>query len=159
MTERFLGMPEGRPQGSALLARSILDRALTRAWWALLWERLWPRLVLVSTVLALFLVVSWAGLWQMLPATGRMIGVGLFALALLGAAFPFIRLGLPSRDKSLQRVDRSSGLPHRPATALTDTLATGLNDKGSEALWQAHLARTTAAAKSFKAGAPRPGLA
>src|SRR5690242_1424962 len=60
------------------LARLRLAQALQRARIAIAWERGWPHLARLLTVIGLFLVASWAGLWLALPFTGRVIGVGLF---------------------------------------------------------------------------------
>src|SRR5258708_22952193 len=105
----------------------------------------------------MFLVVSWAGLWLALPFVARAIGLGLFVLAALGALFPFIRFRWPTRDEALSRLDRGSGIRHRPATALTDTLAT--QDPVAQALWLAQRERTLASIKRIRAGLPSPRLA
>jgi uncharacterized protein (TIGR02302 family) len=57
----------------------------------------------------------------------------------------------------LARLDRGTGIRHRPATALTDTLAT--KDPISRALWQAQRERTLASLKRIRAGLPSPRLA
>src|SRR5271169_3194311 len=51
------------------------------------------------------------------------------------------------------------GLRHRPATAIVDALAVTPSDSDSLALWNAHVERTRAAARTFKAGWPSPRLA
>jgi uncharacterized protein (TIGR02302 family) len=58
----------------------------------------------------------------------------------------------------LRRLDLQSGLPHRPATAISDNVADGTEDKGSLALWQAHMVRSLTAASRLKAGLPQPRL-
>ena len=86
----------------------------------------------------------------------RAIGLGLFVLAALGALFPLVRFRWPSREEGLSRLDRGSGIRHRPATALTDTLAT--QDPVARALWQAQRERTLASIKRIRAGLPSPRL-
>src|SRR5437588_555888 len=81
------------------------------------------RLARLLTVGGLFLVVSWAGLWQALPAVARATGLALFAVLGLAALIPLAKFRWPGRDAALSRLDRGSGIRHRPATALTDTLA------------------------------------
>ena len=56
-------------------------------------------------------------------------------------------------------LDHGSGLRHRPATAIVDALAVSSTDSHSVALWNAHVERTRAAARSFKAGWPSPRVA
>ena len=105
------------------VARLQLTQALQRAKYAIAWERAWPVLARLLTVIGLFLVVSWAGLWLALPFIARVIGTGLFVLLALGAMFPILRFRWPTREEGLSRLDRGTGIRHRPATALTDTLA------------------------------------
>jgi uncharacterized protein (TIGR02302 family) len=138
------------------LARLKLMQALQRARLAIAWERGWPHLARLLTVFGLFLVVSWAGLWLTLPFVARTIGVGLFGVLLLAAAAPMLWFRWPSREEGLARLDRGSGIAHRPATALTDTLTT--QDPIARALWQAQRERTLASIKRIRAGLPQPRL-
>jgi len=143
------------PQGGA----TALGRALRRAWWSILWERLWPALAAIATAAGVFLVVSWLGLWVSLPPLGRAIGLFVFLALAVGAAMPLAFVRLPTRAEALRRVDRFSDIPHRPATAVADTLAreeTG--DALSVALWRAHVERALASARALKAGQPSPRL-
>jgi uncharacterized protein (TIGR02302 family) len=138
------------------IARLKLTQALQRAKYAMAWERVWPHLARLLTVVGLFLVVSWAGLWLALPFLARAIGTGLFVIAALVALFPLIRFRWPRREEALSRLDRGSGIAHRPATALTDTVAT--QDPVALALWQAQRERTLASIKRIRAGLPSPRL-
>jgi uncharacterized protein (TIGR02302 family) len=139
------------------VSRLQLTQALRRAKHAIAWERCWPHLARLLTVIGLFLVVSWVGLWLVLPFVARAIGLGLFVLLALGALFPLIHFRWPSREEGLSRLDRGSGIRHRPATALTDSLAT--KDPVALALWQAQRERTLASIKRIRAGLPSPRLA
>jgi len=141
---------------SDAIARLKLTQALQRAKCAIAWERVWPPLARLLSVAGLFLVVSWVGLWLALPFVARTIGVGLFALAALAAIWPLLRFRWPSREQALTRLDRGSGIRHRPATALADTLTT--QDPVARALWQAQRERTLASIKRIRAGLPSPRL-
>ncbi|MFG3596062.1 TIGR02302 family protein [Bradyrhizobium sp. RDI18] len=140
-----------------VVARLQLTQALQRAQYAIAWERSWPGLVRFLSVIGLFLVVSWAGLWLALPFLARAICLGLFALAALAALFPLARFRWPSREEALSRLDRGTGIRHRPATALTDTLST--KDPIAQALWREQRERTLASIKRIRAGLPSPRLA
>ena len=96
----------------------MLKRALSRAHWAILWERLWPALASILTAVGFFIAVSWTGLWLILPPLAR--AIVLFGLLLLIAisAVPLFRLRLPREADGLRRLDRESGLAHRPASAV-----------------------------------------
>ena len=80
----------------------------------------------------------------------------LFAALALVALYPALKFRWPSRDEALARLDRNTGLKHRPATALTDTLAS--TDPVAQALWRAQRERTLAALQGIRAGLPAPRL-
>ena len=137
----------------------LLARALRRARWTIFWERLWPALASIATVIGLFLALSWLGLWLWLPPAGRAVGLGIFFLLTAAAFAPVLMLRVPSRVEGLRRLDRNSGLPHRPATAIADEIAAPTEDSYSVALWRAHIERALRAAKTLRAGTPMPRLA
>ena len=139
------------------LSRLKLAQALDRAVYAIAWERAWPDLARLLTVVGLFLVVSWAGLWLALPFIARAIGLAIFAAIAIAVLFPLVRFRWPSREEALSRLDRGSGVRHRPATTLTDTLSS--QDPVAQALWQAQRERTLASIKRIRAGLPHPRLA
>lgn len=141
----------------AALAQARLSQALQRARLAIAWERVWPHLARLLSVAGLFLAVSWAGLWLALPMAGRIAGLAAFALAALAALLPLVRFRWPDRAEGLARLDRGTGLRHRPATALSDTVST--QDPVALALWQAQRERTLATLKRVRAGLPSPRLA
>src|SRR5262249_56261651 len=107
----------------------------------------------VAAVMGLFLALSWLGLWLWLPPTGRAIGLGVFFLLTAAAFAPVLMLRLPSRVEGLRRLDRNSGLPHRPATAIADEIAVPTDDSYSVALWRAPIERALPAANTLKARA------
>ncbi|HEY0564040.1 MAG TPA: DUF4175 family protein, partial [Terriglobales bacterium] len=65
------------------LARLKLAQALERARVAIAWEQGWPHLARLLTVIGLFLVLSWAGLWLVLPFAVRIAGVAVFVVLAL----------------------------------------------------------------------------
>jgi len=62
-----------------------------------------------------------------------------------------------THNEALHRLDRGTGVRHRPATALTDTLQSV--DPVALALWQVQRERTLASLKRIRAGLPSPRLA
>jgi len=157
------GAPEKQenelPPGVVREALAALSVSLKRARQALLWESVWPVAVSLLSALGIFLTLSWAGLWIALPPYARVIGVALFALLLIAALVPAIRIRIPGLRDAITRLDRANLAVHRPATALTDKLATKAEDPMAAALWRAHLQRTADAAKNLRAGLPQPRLA
>jgi uncharacterized protein (TIGR02302 family) len=139
------------PSRLAVLAR--------RARYAILWERVWPPLAALASAAGLFFALSWLGLWLWLPPLGRAVGLILFGALALWAAFPFLLLRLPGFGDALHRLDRVSGLRHRPATTLADRLAVNAQDPYALALWNAHVARSLQNVNALRAGAPAPRVA
>lgn len=139
--------------------QTMLASALSRASWSILWERLWPALASIATAVGLFLALSWLGLWMWLPPVGRVIGLGVFCVIAAAALLPLLRLRLPSRMEKLRRLDRNSGLTHRPATTISDRIAGETDDGHAVALWRAHIERALRSAKTLRAGLPMPRIA
>ncbi len=137
----------------------VLAGALRRARWTIFWERLWPGLASLATVAGLFLAVSWLGLWLVLPPYGRAIGLGVFFLLTAAAFAPLLWVRVPSRMEALRRLDRNSGMLHRPATAMADEIASPSEDSFAVTLWRAHVERALRAARTLRAGIPAPRLA
>ena len=157
MTEQPL--PNPAPDAADPAAKSLLAAALRRARWTILWERLWPLLATLLTAVGFFLAVSWLGLWLWLPPLGRAIGLLAFVAAIVATLIPLGLLRMPAIADGLRRLDRSSGLAHRPATAIADELAVATKDPFSLALWNAHVGRALAVARALKPGTPAPRVA
>ena len=154
MAEVTSSIDASRPRN----AGEMLETALSRARWTTFWERLWPPVAAIATAVGLFLAVSWLGLWLWLPPLGRAIVLFGFLVLTAAATVPLLLVRFPSRHDGLRRLDRNSGISHRPATTIGDELATPAEDTGSVALWRAHVERALLAAKKLKAGRPAPRL-
>ena len=89
---------------------------------------------------------------------GRMFGVGLFAALLAASFWPLVRLPRPTRAEILGRIDQDTGLGHSPAHALVDTLAIGIADPGTRALWALHRRRAEDTIRHMRVAAPRPDM-
>ena len=151
--------PGQRSRGPDAATRSRLAAALIRARWTIVWERLWPALTSLATAIGLFLALSWLGVWLWLPPLVRAAAVIVCAALAIAAAWPFVFVRMPGKRDALSRIDRGSGLPHRPATAIADDLAVTPRDPYSLALWNAHVERALAAARTLKSGWPSPRVA
>ena len=138
--------------------RQMLARALKRARGSLLWERLWPVLGMLATVGGLFLAFSWAGLWLVLPPIARAVGLAIFAVLTILAAWPLVRFRVPPEHDGLRRLARGSGEAHRPASAIVDRMAASQHDPVTQALWRAHVERALLSARKLKAGWPSPKI-
>ncbi|HRD77868.1 MAG TPA: DUF4175 family protein, partial [Hyphomicrobiaceae bacterium] len=103
--------------GDKQLLPPTLERKIARARWALFFERLWPRFWLFLAVAGLFLLVSIAGLWLHLDETTHKIVLAGFVVAGLAALVPVARVAWPAREEAIHRIERVSGVPHRPASS------------------------------------------
>jgi len=124
--------------------------------WALYFERLWPRVWLLLGLVGLFLFVSLAGLWPMLSDTVHYLLLALFGVAGIGALVHMARVRFPNRDEAVRRIERVSGVPHRPASSYEDTVTANADDPRTSAIWQAHRARLAAALARLRVGPPHP---
>lgn len=147
--------PQTPPSEEDVLLKAIA-RAVQRAQLAIAWERLWPSLARALTVAGLFLAASWAGVWALVPFVLRVAGVAAFAVVGVVALVPLVRFRWPSREEALRRLDLDSGIAHRPATALTDTLNS--EDPVARALWSAQRTRMRASLDRIRARLPSPDL-
>ena len=139
-------------------AAQRLDRLAGRAGLAIGWERLWPVGAGLLTLAGLFLAVSFLGLWLETPRWGRIAGVLVFAAAVVACLATLVRFRPASRTEQLARLDRDSGLPHRPATAMEDRLANATDDPATQVLWDLHRKRMERAAAGLKVDLPSPRL-
>ena len=133
-----------------------LERLAAQARLVLIFEKIWPLATAALCLIGLFLTLSFLGLWLEAPRWGRITGVSLFALAFLWLGFNLWRLSWPKRADELARLDRDSGVAHRPATALTDHLANDGHDPATRALWELHRKRMETAARHLRVAAPSP---
>jgi len=124
--------------------------------WALLFERLWPRLWLILAIAGLFLLISLLGVWPLLPETLHVGLLAAFATSGLAALIYAARVPFPSHDEGVRRIERVSGVPHRPASSYEDTITANADDPRTSALWQAHRARLAAALSRLRVGKPHP---
>ena len=124
----------------------------------LLIERAWPPLVWAVAIAALFLAVSWLGVWLFAPRELRIAGVLLFGVGVAVALAPLVALRWPGLRDIATRLDRDAGAEHRPATSLSDDLAND-QDPVTRVLWAAHQARLARALETVRVAAPAPGMA
>jgi uncharacterized protein (TIGR02302 family) len=139
--------------GSRLLMRLRLARA------ALLWERIWPACWPALAVLGAFLVLGLFDLLPLLPGVLHAALLLLFGAAFVAALAVIIRgTVLPDRIAARRRIERASGLDHRPLQALADRPSTTLDPQATQ-LWQAHRRRMEAATHRLRIGLPAAGFA
>lgn len=133
-----------------------IARAIKRAHFILAWERLWPLLLPFLLVLALFFIISWFGIWVLLPDMVRLPFVFILVLACFAALFEMRHFQWPDISEACHHVEKNSKIPHQLLAALDDPLATSEEDKASYALWQLHKAQSFQAIQKLSVGLPAP---
>jgi uncharacterized protein (TIGR02302 family) len=135
---------------------SKFARKVRTSRWALLFERLWPRIWLILGLVGLFLLVSLAGLWPLLSDPVHYILLAGFMAAAVAAVLHALRTPFPGREEAVRRIERVSGVPHRPASSYEDTVTANAEDPRTAAIWQAHRSRLSAALAKLRVGPPHP---
>jgi uncharacterized protein (TIGR02302 family) len=129
-------------------------RRLARAalWFEQLWPAIWPALGVAGVLLCLALL----DVLPLLPGWAHALTLAAFGVTMLGLLIRGIgRISRPGTTDADRRLERASGLRHRPLETLGDRPAM----PGAEALWGAHLARVAGQIGRLRVGLPRPGLA
>ncbi|HVZ13881.1 MAG TPA: TIGR02302 family protein [Bauldia sp.] len=139
-------------------AQARIARAVSRARLGLVWESVWPLFAPFLGLAALFAAVSWLGVWRLVSDPARLAILAAFAAALVFFLARALRFRPPSRAAAFSRVEHATGVEHRPATSLSDSIANG-GDPATEALWLAHRRRLLAAMERLRSGFPAPRLA
>jgi uncharacterized protein (TIGR02302 family) len=152
-------MPAAQWPGHRRLLALRLRLARAAIWWERLWPAAWPALC----VLGIFALLALFDLLTLLPGWLHAAVLAALALAFAGAVFWGWRTGLagaatPDMVAARRRIERSSGLPHRPLQALADRPSAPLEGE-AVALWAAHRQRMEAAARRLRVGWPAAGLA
>ena len=113
-------------------------RRVALSWASLSVERLWPLLWPAGGVVGLFLILALANVFVYLPEWLHLISLFGFAAAIVTAVMWSLRqTSVPTRDQAVRHLEQSSGLEHRPLSALEDKPATGTDDDTAR-LWHAH---------------------
>ena len=142
--------------GPARLATRLARRtrlARLALWWEAAWPALWPPL----GVIGLFLVLGLGGLPLVLPGLVHLLLLTGFAAALAWTLrHAWRRLAPPGAGAAQRRLERDSGLDHRPIATLADRPVG--EDPVALALWEAHRRRAAARLAALRVAPPRPGL-
>jgi uncharacterized protein (TIGR02302 family) len=126
---------------------------------ALFWERVWPACWPAVAVLAVFLILALFDLLPALPGGLHLAILLLLAAGIVAGAVAVWRsVRLPDYLAARRRIERASGLAHRPLQSLDDKPSAYLDPQAAR-LWEAHRQRMMAAAHRLRVGWPVAGLA
>jgi uncharacterized protein (TIGR02302 family) len=132
------------------------ERKVKRATWALIFEQLWVRLWIVLAVFGVFLALSFAGLWPLLGDSAHLGVLALLGLGLIAGLIVAGPIKVPAREDAIRRIEKVSGVPHRPATSYEDTLSAASVDPETMTLWKAHRHRMEQLLSRLRVGKPQP---
>jgi uncharacterized protein (TIGR02302 family) len=135
-------MTHSSPPTESQTGSEKLKRFLWVAWTFAAFERLWPRLWPASGIAGLFAALALSGLLPLLPwPLHALILAAVVSALALTLHFSLRRFSWPARREGARKLERDSGLNHRPISEADDTLAVGGGNAVSEALWRAHRQR------------------
>lgn len=140
------------------------SRRLRRRLWlarlALTWESLWPAAWPVIGIVGLFLGVALLDVLPLLPPWLHALILAAFVTAFGVALWRGLsRFELADEVQARRRIERDSGLAHRPLGVLEDNLAGSPRDAVARALWAEHRRRMAAAIARLRIAPPSPGMA
>jgi uncharacterized protein (TIGR02302 family) len=121
------------------------------------WERLWPAALGGLMAAGLYAVLALTGILESLSSPVRIVLLGLTGTVIFVLYWrSFSSFRLPGWADGARRLERDSGLLDRPLTEGNDQLAAGHADPFTARLWQLHMLRLLAGAKTLKLGLPSP---
>jgi uncharacterized protein (TIGR02302 family) len=136
------------------LRRRLFFAHLT-LWWERIWRLAWPLPCLAASFLALALF----DVLPLLPAWLHAAVLAFYAITGLVLLWRLRRLSPPTFSEAGRRLEKDSGLPHRPLQTLTDHLEAGTDDPLSQVLWRAEHRRLKALLPQLALKLPAPELA
>jgi uncharacterized protein (TIGR02302 family) len=137
---------------------ALFETRLRLARAALLWEHIWPPCWPALAAIGLFFIFA---LFDLLPALpGLLHAAVLLAIAaavVVTLVSAFRGTTVPDASAGRRRIERASGLMHRPLQALADR-PNGPLDPQTASLWEAHVRRMRAMTRRLRIGVPRAGF-
>ena len=149
-------------RGASNSASVSFERKIKRARTIMYLEQIWPRLWLPMGLIGVFILASTFGLWPALPFWAHVIALAVFVVGLLASFMPILAIVRNNRHDAIRWLEKKSGLAHRPATILDDTLSNHDQrsaDDPASVLWQIHKKRAKDHVEAMATGLPRPKTA
>ncbi|MEM7775154.1 MAG: TIGR02302 family protein [Pseudomonadota bacterium] len=133
-----------------------LNRKVRRSQWAMFLERFWLRMWPLLALVCVFLLASLADVWALLPLFWHQAVIGAFGIGLFASLVVIARTPWPSFAEALRRIEKRNDVPHRPATALKDTVSSASEDSTEFAIWRQHQRRMAERTERLKVPGPEP---
>lgn len=110
---------------------------------------------LLGTI-ALYLSLSWFGVFRIVPDWLRLVCLGLFGLAFFASLRPLLRFRAPGRAEIDERLETENRIANQAIAVQDDTLEA--SDPFARALWQEHRRRMAEKIGALETGIPRSTL-
>lgn len=107
-------------------------------------------------VAALYLSLSWFGVFRIVPDWLRLVSLGLFGLGFLAALRPLLGFRQPSGQEIDERLEAQNRIANQAITTQDDTIEA--TDPFARALWLEHRRRMAEKIGTLEAGIPRSSL-
>lgn len=128
---------------------------------SLLWERLWPALLPAMLLLGVFLTIALLDLLPLLPPWLHALVLLLFLLSFATLLYRERRsFKLPTKAEAQRRLERDSGLRHRPLSSLEEEPVLIGDERQAarvKAYWELHRSRLRKQLKRLRVGWPAAG--
>lgn len=144
----------GQDGRAALLRRLALKRRMAQA--VLLIEAVLPLLIIPASILMMFIVAAWFGLFRVLPGFVSFAVLIAWLAGFLMALRPFGRIIWPDAAAADHLLESRNGLAHQPVAVQEDRPA--IDTPFARALWRAHQARMAKRIAALDPGLPRPDI-
>ncbi|MDR6631279.1 uncharacterized protein (TIGR02302 family) [Phyllobacterium sp. 1468] len=132
-----------------------IDRLRLSTWLTVVFERLWPLVLPLLLSIAVFLCLSWFGIFRIIPDALRLALLGLFVLSLPLCLYLLLRFRLPDHSEISQRLESVNTLDHQPITIQSEELVNKSIDPFAQALWDEHRKRMAERIQNLKSGLPQ----
>ncbi|MEO2037335.1 MAG: DUF4175 family protein, partial [Martelella sp.] len=139
----------------ALTRRIRRKRALTR--FNLFVEQLAPLLLWPAAVVALYVALSWLGVFLLLPFAVRIALLFFLVAGFIVSLWPLRHLRIPSAHAAERRLEAHNALSHQAISVRLDRPARETPE--AMALWEAHQRRMAERLRAIDSGPPKPDLA
>ncbi|NEJ70268.1 TIGR02302 family protein [Rhizobium phaseoli] len=152
--------PSRQRKGAFALRPSLARLVTTKRLLArivLFFEQLLPPLMPVLAVIAVYLSVSWFGIFRSVPDWLRILLLIAFVAAFVVSLLPFRTLRWPKVTDADRMLEERNGLSHQPVTVQEDEPA--FDTPFARALWREHQTRMAEKIAALDAGLPRPDIA
>ena len=149
-----------RPTGAFAQRPDLARRVAAKRFFAkivLLSENIAPKTLWPLSIAAVFLALSWFGLYRHMPDFLRLGIVFVLVFSFIATLLPILRLKWPTDDEASRLLEDRNGLAHQPVGVQEDEPA--FDTPFSRVLWKEHQIRMAERIAALNAGLSKPDIA